>query len=368
MCASGGWLVTASSGGSAERRVPPERLQHFVAAVARAEGVPGDQAETFAARMVEADLRGMHGHGVVRLAPYVRRMREGGYTLRPKIRALRETPVSALVEGDNGLGQVVMTFAVETAIAKARESGLAWVGVRGGNHAGAGGVYAAMALPHDLAGVYLAVGNANHMAPWGGLDALLSTNPIAIAIPAGEETPFVLDMATSMTSYGKVKVYAQRGEPLPAGWMVGPDGRALTDSRRAGEGLLLPVGGHKGSGLSMMVGMLAGVMNGAAFGSAVIDFNADYTSATNTGQAYLALRPDLFRDLPEFKAEMDLRLRELRASRPAPGEGAVRVPGEMAAAREAEMRAQGIPVAAGVLRSLRELADEHDLDPLEASA
>ena len=131
MCASGGRLVTASSGGSAERRVPPGRLQHFVAAVARAEGVPGDQAETFAARMVEADLRGMHGHGVVRLAPYVRRMREGGYTLRPKIRALRETPVSALVEGDNGLGQVVMTFAVETAIAKARESGLAWGGGAG---------------------------------------------------------------------------------------------------------------------------------------------------------------------------------------------------------------------------------------------
>ncbi len=291
MCASGGWLVTASSGGSAERRVPPERLQHFVAAVARAEGVPGDQAETFAARMIEADLRGMHGHGVVRLAPYVRRMREGGYTLRPKIRALRETPVSALVEGDNGLGQVVMTFAVETAIAKARASGLAWVGVRGGNQAGAGGVYAALALPHDLAG------RVDGGAGRACVDGFAAGGGGAVAAGGGAQG-------------------------------VGPE----HDGGDAG-------GGDERSGVRQRRDRLQRRLH----------VGDEY------GQAYLALRPDLFRDLPEFKAEMDLRLRELRASRPAPGEGAVRVPGEMAAAREAEMRAQGIPVAAG-----GHLRDAHD--------
>ena len=342
-------------------RIAVDRLQNFVEAVAVAEGVPADHARTFAARMIDADLRGMHGHGVIRLGPYVRRMRAGGYQLRPTIRATLETPVSALIDGDNGLGQVVMTFAVETALEKAATAGLAWVGVTRGNHAGAGGVYAAMALPRDLIGVYMAVGNANHMAPWGGLDPLLSTNPIAVAIPAGDEPGFVLDIATSMTSYGQVKVHAQSGAPMPVGWMVDGDGESLTDASRSGEGLLLPMGEHKGSGLSMMVGMLAGVLNGAAFGSAVLDFNADFETPTNTGQAFLAMRPDLFRDLPEFKAEMDARIRELRTSRPVPGRGPVRIPGAGAAERAGEMRAQGIPISDAVHASLRSLAADHDL-------
>ena len=345
-------------------RIAVDRLQGFVEAIARGEGVSAEHAAVFAARVIDADLRGMHGHGVIRLAPYVRRMRAGGYQLRPDIRATRATPVSALVDGDNGLGQVVMTFAVELALQKAATSGMAWVGVTHGNHAGAGGVYAAMALPHDLIGMYMAVGNANHMAPWGGVEPLLSTNPLAIAIPAGEEPGFVLDIATSMTSYGQVKVHAQSGTPMPVGWMVDGDGNPLTDATRSGEGLLLPMGEHKGSGLSMMVGMLAGVLNGAAFGSAVLDFNADFETPTNTGQAFLAVRPDLFRDLPDFKAEMDQRIRELRDSRPLPGRGPVRIPGEGAAQREQEMRAQGIPVSDAVLASLRGLAADHHVETL----
>lgn len=345
-------------------RIPVDRLTAFVEAVAQAEGVPDDHARIFATRMIEADLRGMHGHGLARLAPYVRRMRSGGYNLAPEIRALRDTPSSALVDGDNGLGQVVMSFAVELALAKAVDTGIAWIGVRNGNHSGAGGVYASMAPERDMVGVYMAVGNANHMAPWGGVEPLLSTNPIAIAIPAGKEPPFVLDMATSMSSYGQVKVYAQTGRPMPEGWLVDGEGKSLTDPLRAAEGLLLPIGEHKGSGLSMVVGMLAGAMNGAAFGSAVVDFNADFETPTNTGQAYVALRPDLFRDLGEFKAEMDARMRELRDSRPLPGGDGVRIPGHAAAEREREMRDAGIPVSEATLSALRALAADHGLTHL----
>lgn len=349
-----------------EVRFPLERLQSFIEAAATAQGVPEDHARIFATRMLEADLRGMHGHGLMRLAPYSRRMREGGYNLSPNIRATRETPVSALVEGDNGLGQVIMTFAAELAIQKAKENGLAWVGVRGGNHAGAGGVYAALTLPHDLIGMYMAVANANHMPPWGGVDMLLSTNPVAFAIPADEEPDFVLDMATTVASYGKVKVYAQAGKPMPEGWMMTRSGEPLTDATRADEGFLLPIGGHKGYGLNMVIGMLAGVLNTAAFGSDVVDFNKDFGTPLNTGQAFFAMRPDLFRDLDDFKAEMDSKIREIKHSTPMEGHGPIRIPGEQAVEREKEMREKGIPVAPPVLKAVRELADSLGLaDRLE---
>jgi LDH2 family malate/lactate/ureidoglycolate dehydrogenase len=333
-----------------------ERLQRFVQEVLTNMGVRADHAKTCAIRMIEADLRGMHGHGVFRLPGYVQRIQEGGYNLEPQIRIDRETAVSGLVDGDNGLGQVVVTYAVESAVRKAKESGLAWMGIRNSNHAGAGGVFAAMGLPHDLITIYMAVGNANHMPPWGGVDMLLSTNPIAIAIPTGKEPPIVLDMATTVASFGKVKVKAQRGETLPHGWMVDRTGEPLTDPRRINEGFLLPIGGHKGYGLNLIIGSLSGVLNTAAFGSSVIDFNKDFRTPTNTGQVFFAIRPDLFRDLSEFKAEMDFRIREIRQSKPMDDKTPIRIPGEMALKRAEQMRSEGIPVAPQVLNQLRTIA------------
>lgn len=339
-----------------------ERLENFIQVVLCALGVQDDHARTCAVRMIEADLRGMDGHGIFRLPSYCRRIKEGGYNLKPDIRAERETSVSALVEGDNGLGQVVMTYAVELAVRKAKENGLAWIGIRGSNHSGAGGVYAALSLPYDLISMYMAIGNANHMAPWGGTDLLLSTNPIAYAIPTGEEPSIVLDIATTVASFGKVKVTAQKKEPLPPGWMVDNKGQPLTDYKRIHEGFLLPIGGHKGYGLNFIIGSLAGILNSAAFGSAVIDFNKNFKSATNTGQVYFAMRPDLFRDLDDFKAETDLRIREIRNSTPMEGAEPIRLPGEMALRREQQMRSEGIPVASQVLEQLQQISKELTLD------
>jgi len=210
--------------------------------------------------------------------------------------------------------------------------------------------------------MYMAIGNANHLPPWGGIDLLLSTNPIAFAIPAGEEPPVVLDIATTVASYGKVKVNAQKGEPMPVGWMVDRRGQPLTDPARVKEGFLLPIGGYKGYGLSFVIGVLAGVLNTAAFGSAVIDFNKDFKTPTNSGQMIVVMRPDLFRDLQDFKAEMDLRIREMRNSAPMEGAEPIRLPGEMALRREREMRAEGVPVAPQVLAELREIARDLQLE------
>jgi LDH2 family malate/lactate/ureidoglycolate dehydrogenase len=221
-----------------------------------------------------------------------------------------------------------------------------------------------MPLAHDMIGLYLAVGNANHLPPWGGVEMLLSTNPIAAAIPAGEEPPIVLDMATTVTAYGKVKAKAARGEPMPVGWMIDRDGNPLTDAKRANEGFLLPIGGYKGYGLALVVGILAGTLNAAAMGREVIDFNKDDASATNTGQAMVAIDPSAFGELAEFKAAIDKLARDLRSSERMTGVDRIRLPGDNSHELRARYSKDGIPVAPAVVGALDRLADELDIPPL----
>lgn len=314
-------------------------------------GALPEHAEITARRLLEADLRGRTGHGIIRLPQYAGRIEAGGIELRPDIRLTRETPVSALVDGDNGLGQVVMTIAADTAIAKAVESGMAWVGTVHSNHAGAAGVYTAMAADRGLIGMYTAVASANVMPPWGGRERLLGTNPISIAIPTGSH-PYLLDIATTVTSHGTIKVLAQAGKQMPEGWVVDMEGNPILDPARADEGYLMPIGGYKGAGLNLGLGLLAGILNGAAFGVDVIDHRRVPEQAANTGQAIFVMRPDLFRDPDEFRYDMDRHLDALRAAGP---EGSVHLPGDVAAAEVAARLRDGIPLGDVLLGQLREL-------------
>jgi LDH2 family malate/lactate/ureidoglycolate dehydrogenase len=335
-------------------RVPVAELEDFTAAIFRAAGVTADHATTTARRLVEADCRGRTGHGVIRVAPYVERIQAGGVNLRPDIRVRHETPVSALVDGDDGLGQVVMTHATDLAIAKAEAAGVAWVGTVHSNHAGAAGLYPAMAARRGLVGIYGAVANANGMPVWGGDEQLLGTNPLAIAVPVGDQHPFVLDIATTVASHGTIKVAARSGEPLPEGWVIGPDGRSITDASRAGEGHLAPIGGYKGVGLNIAIGLLAGVLNGAAFGREVIDHRVEPDTPTNTGQYLLVLRADLFMPADELAASMVRHLDELRAS--AADGTPLRLPGDRAAAVQQDCERRGIPVPEATLDDLNATA------------
>ena len=339
-----------------ERRVSADRLRGFVRALFVAAGVTEAHASVTADRLVEADLRGRTGHGVIRVPSYVERIKAGGINLEPDIRIRYETPNSALVDGDNGLGQVVMTRATELAIDKAKVSGLAMVGTVNSNHAGAAGVYTAMALRHDLASMYFAIANANGMAPWGGRERLLGTNPIAASFPAGEETPFQLDIATTVASHGSIRVKEQAGEPLPEGWVIDSNGDPIADPGQVDEGFLVPIGGYKGSGLNIMIGVLAGIMTGAAFGRKVVNFRTDLTSPTNSGQSIIVIRPDLFMPLDNYKEEMDLQLREFRASESLTDEP-VRLPGDRAAEIEAEQRRLGIPLPDSLIDGLEALGE-----------
>jgi len=347
-----------------EVRAKRFQLEEFTAAAMMALGLPSEDAAAVATLMVEADMQGSDGHGVIRLAPYAKRILAGGINLKPNIKVVQERTAMALVDGDNGMGHLVMKKATELAIHKARTAGIAWVGSRLSNHAGPASLYARMALQHDMIGLYFAVGNANHLPPWGGLDMLLSTNPIAAAIPTLNEAPVVLDMATTVAAYGKVKAKAQRGEMMPEGWMIDRQGKPLLDPTKSEEGFLLPIGGYKGYGLSLIVGILAGTLNGAAMGSQVIDFNKDFSTTTNTGQAIAIIDPSAFGDITEFKQNVDTLVRELRGSERMPGVDRIWLPGEQSHEKRLSHEAYGIVLAPSLMKQLNDLAAQLNIKPL----
>lgn len=346
------------------RKVEAARLRDFVESAFRACDMPPENASQMAELMTEADIGGQDGHGVFRLPQYVKRIHEGGLSVDPEISVISERPATALLDGGNGPGHLVMSRAAKLAMQKARACGVAWVGARYSNHAGPASLYARMPLAEDMIGLYVAVGSANHMPPWGGTDLLLSTNPIAVAIPSNTRPPVILDMATTVAAYGKIKTAADRGQTMPEGWMIDRKGRTLTDPTRAGEGLLLPIGGPKGYGLSLIFGLLAGTLNGAAFGADVVDFNADPQSTTNTGHFIVALDIAAFADVGMFKAQVDAIWDQMKSSDRLPGVDEIRLPGERLAASAAEHRANGIPIPEALGNRLDSLADRLGIDRL----
>ena len=344
--------------------VPHTALHAFIARCLTACDMPQDDAGTVARLMTEADLIGQEGHGVFRLPMYIKRIRAGGMNMRPAFKVLSERTATALIDGDNGMGHLVMHHATELAMEKAKTTGVAWVGARMSNHAGPASLYAMMPARENMIGLYLAVGSANHMPPWGGTDMLLSTNPIAVALPSKDYPPIVLDMATTVAAYGKVKTAAQRGETMPEGWMIDRNGDPLTDPTRSDEGFLLPIGGPKGYGLSLVFGILAGVLNGAAFGRDVIDFNADAKTVTNTGQMILALDIAAFADPDAFKAQIDEVWRQMKSSATMPGVDEVRLPGERLEKVRQARTADGIPIPDALRETLANLAQDLGVAPL----
>jgi LDH2 family malate/lactate/ureidoglycolate dehydrogenase len=346
-------------------RVPAPTIVAFITDALAKMGLPAPDAAKVAELMLEADLTGADAHGVFRLPQYVRRLRAGGVNPRPDIKVRQTAPATALIDGDNGMGHLVMAQAAATAVELARACGIAWVGARRSNHAGAAGVYAALPLAHDMVGIYSVVASANHMAVWGGAETLLGTNPLAVAIPAGEEAPVVLDIATTVVSYGTVKNYRLQGKAMPEGWMISRhDGAPVTDPDRSAEGLLLPIGGYKGSGLALVLGVLAGPLNGAAFGRDVVDFNADEKSAGDTGHFIIALDVARFLPLASFTAEVDRHLRDLRSSQRLPGFDTIRLPGEERRRRRDDRAANGVPIVPELMVQLDRLATELSLTPL----
>jgi LDH2 family malate/lactate/ureidoglycolate dehydrogenase len=341
------------------------QAEEFIANALRANQVPTADAKVVAQLMIKSDLVGADGHGIFRLPAYIKRIQAGGINLNPNIHIEREQGATALINGDNALGHLVMNKAVELAIEKVKQHSVCWIGSHYGNHSGAASVYVRRLAEQGYIGIYMAVGNANHMAPWGGIDLLLSTNPIAIAVPAGDHPIVLLDIATTVAAYGKVKVAAQKGESIPNTWMIDRNGQPITDPQKSSEGSLLPIGGYKGYGLAVMIGLLAGALNNAAVGKSTIDFNAHHDLITNTGQTIIAVDPSAFVDPEQFVERVITLVNDLKASSRLPGVNQIRVPGDGAAKSIAQRLKLGIPISPELKESLNQCAKECGIATLD---
>lgn len=343
-------------------------LHEFTRQIFLAIGCPEADAELAATVLVRADLRGVDSHGVARLPGYVRLADHGRLNPAPQVCIVHETPSTAVLDGDRGLGLVVGPKAMQVAIEKARTAGTGWVAVRNSNHYGIAGYHAMLALEHDMIGLSM-TNAAPLVAPTFSLDKLLGTNPIAVAVPTLQEPPYVADFATTAVAYGKLEILQRKGQAAPHGWVQDAAGRSTGDANAVRNGgALLPLGSdrehgsHKGYALGGIVDIFSGVLSGANYGPWVPPFaTAGFMAAQagvgeGTGHFFGAMRVDAFRPAEEFKQHMDTWIGAFRSARAVEGKQ-VLVPGDPEREMEAERNASGIPLIDPVLDSLRELGE-----------
>ena len=341
-------------------RVDATALLALVTAVFRSCDQRPEDAALVADSLVTADRRGVHSHGVLRVPEYVRKLTTDGVDPRGRPAVVRERGACLVVDGGNSMGQIGAAFAMGLAIARARETGIAAVAVRGSNHCGAMAYYAMQALPADMIG--LATTNAlPTMAPWGGAERLLGINPLAVAVPAAAERPIVYDAAFSATAHGKVRVYRQKGLPLPPGWALDAEGRPTTDPAAALDGLLQPIGGFKGTALAMLMGVLSSMLSGAAYGTELGTMEAG-PRAGQDGHFFAAIDVAAFEDAGRFKARVDAAVRQLRGARRAPGVERIYAPGEPEFELEARYAREGIPLSRETVADLAATARARGVD------
>ena len=324
-------------------------------------------ATTASTSLLAADLRGIDSHGVARLTGYVRLWEVKRINSKPAIKIVHETPSTAVVDGDRGLGLVVAPYAMQVAIDKAKLVGTGWVSVKNSNHFGIAGHHAMMALQQDMIGI--AMTNASALvAPTFSIEKLLGTNPIAVAIPAGNEQPFVADFATTTAANGKLEILQRKNEAAPAGWVQTKDGQPSVNANALKDGgALLPLGGdrehgsHKGYAMGAIVDIFSGVLSGANYGPWVPPFPAylampEHQPGEGIGHFFGAMRIDAFRPADEFKLHMDKWINRFRTAKTIDGQARVIVPGEPETEMEMERKQNGIPLMQTVIDDLRSLA------------
>ncbi|GAC1423175.1 MAG: Ldh family oxidoreductase [Flavisolibacter sp.] len=319
--------------------------------------------------LLSADLRGIDSHGIARLSGYVRLWEAGRINAQAEVSIIHQTPSTATLDGDGGLGLVVAPQAMKIAIDKAKAAGTGWVSVQNSNHFGIAGYHAMMALKEDMIGI--AMTNASALvAPTFSVDRLLGTNPICVAIPAGKEPPFVLDMATTTAANGKLEILQRKGGRAPEGWIQDREGNPSTDPHALKSGgALLPLGGdrehgsHKGYGLGAVVDIFSGILSGANYGPWVPPFPAYVPMPLNMpgkglGHFFGAMRIDAFRPAAEFKRHMDLWISRFRSAKTTGVQYRVIIPGEPEIEMEKARSLSGIPLVDPVIKELRELSEK----------
>ncbi len=345
-----------------------ETLHSFVKKIFIKIGCSEANAETATVTLLSADLRGVDSHGIARLSGYVRLWEAKRINANPDIKIVHETPSTAVVDGDKGLGLVVAPYAMKVAIDKAMQAGTGWVSVKNSNHFGIAGIHAMMALKYDMTGI--AMTNASALvAPTFSSERLLGTNPIAVAIPAGSEQPFVADFATTTAANGKLEILQRKNKDAPIGWVQTKTGKSSINANEVKQGgSLLPLGGdrehgsHKGYALGAIVDIFSAVFSGANYGPWVPPFPAYVPMPENMpgegiGHFFGAMRIDAFRPADEFKFHMDKWINRFKNSIPVEGEDRVYVPGEPEVEFEKNYRQNGIPLLKPVVEDLEKLGE-----------
>lgn len=348
-------------------------LKKYVASVFTAIGCSDEDAALASDVLVSADARGIDSHGVARLAGYVRLFDNGRLNTKPQVKVLHETPSTATLDGDRGLGLIVAPKAMEIACEKAALAGTGWVAVQNSNHFGIAGYHAMKALPSQMIG-WAMTHAAPLVTPTFSKEKLLGTNPIAVAIPANEEPAFVADFASTAVAYGKLEILQRKGLDTPDGWVQDANGDPCNDAFAIKNGgALLPLGGdrehgsHKGYGLGAIVDILSGVLSGANFGPWVPPFatagfmQAGETVGNGTGHFLGAMRVDAFRPAVDFTNDMDKWIRRFRSAKAVEGKQ-VLIPGDPERELEVIRRAEGIPLLQPVVEDLQSLASRFQLD------
>ena len=327
--------------------------------VLRGAGAQPDHAEATSAVLVEADMMGLATHGVLRLLVYTDRLRSGGIDPGAQIAVERRAPCLGLVDGANGLGPAVGRIALDAATEMARETGLAYVGCRNSNHFGALAPYGLWACDAEL--VMIAGTNASTtMAPFGGREARMGNNPIAVAAPCSDGPHVILDMAMSVAARGKVRAARDQGKPIPEGWAIDAAGRPTTDPVAALDGLLLPFGGHKGSGLSLAVDILSGVLPGARFLTDVVSWVDRPQDPSGVGHFFLLIDPNRLLGPDAYGRAMERFRTIVQSTPPADPDAPVQLPGQREQERRAASLETGIVIASDVLKSIRDLPRHSD--------
>jgi LDH2 family malate/lactate/ureidoglycolate dehydrogenase len=337
-----------------DQRLAAADLQRVVEEIFAACGMGEEDANLLAATLVHADLRGVHSHGTLRVPDYVRKLTVDGVNPRGRPRIVSGKGAALVIDADNSMGQIAGTFAMRAAIEQARITGLAFAAVRGSNHCGALDWYTLMAARADMVG--LAGTNAlPTMAPWGGIDKIVGINPLSIAFPGRHMKPFVLDFAFGATAHGKIRVYHQKGSAIPNGWAFDKEGRPTTDAAAALDGLIQPIGGHKGVGLGMAIGMLSSLLSGAAYGTE----SGNMTEGAKVGvdgHFFMAIDLAAFGEAEAVKGRVDAIAEEVHQSRRAEGTPRLFIPGEIEDEIEADYAANGILLARETVGGIRSVA------------
>ncbi|HNE92567.1 MAG TPA: Ldh family oxidoreductase [Chitinophagaceae bacterium] len=349
-----------------------KQLFHFTEQVFLKIGCSANDATIATKVLLNADIRGIDSHGVARLVGYVRLWQAKRINANPAISIIHQTPSTATVDGDKGLGLVVAPYAMQLAINKAKECGTGWVAVQNSNHFGIAGYHAMMALEHDMIGI--AMTNASALvAPTFSIEKMLGTNPIAVAIPANKQPAFVADFATTTAANGKLEILQRKNLDTPLGWVQDKDGYPSTDAHIIkNDGALLPLGSdkehgsHKGYALGSIVDIFSAVLSGASYGPWAPPFPAYIAMPQNMpgkglGHFFGAMRIDAFRSATDFKQHMDNWIERFRNAKPANGYEKVLIPGDPEREMQEERMNNGIPVIEAVVKDLHNLAQTLDI-------